>query len=122
MKKTYSRVRFMTFVLLLFISGQAMAQQNSNSTDDVRTKVHQVARVHKLVRSLPFTEDYIQNTVMAEILTHRKEVAPHFPERANMDKDHTASALFTEWITKYPQEHTAYINYVEGIYRRYHHK
>src|SRR3989344_6306100 len=71
-------------------------------------------RVHKAVFSLPYSYDHIRTVLMAEIEAQRLIIAPHFPQRSSYGEDQDEGRrLFKEWYINYPQECTAYIQYVD---------
>lgn len=76
--------------------------------------MYDLQRVHKAVYSLPYSYEHIRAVLMAEIEAQRLTIAPHFPQRtAYGDDQDEGRRLFKEWYINYPQECTAYIQYVD---------
>jgi hypothetical protein len=80
----------------------------------------ELARVHQAVFALPYEYDYIKNTLMAEVVTKRAELAPHWPDRASFGDDTAlGQQLFKEWFLTYPGESTAYIAFVDQFVKQH---
>lgn len=87
--------------------------------DEINKRVDQLAKVHAAVREMPVDQNLLENTILPEIRSNRKKVAPHFLERNEIPQGSTAYQELRNWISKYPEEHTAYLTYVEQTMRKY---
>lgn len=67
---------------------------------------------HRRVYALPLSQDFIHNELMPQIREERKAVAPHFPERGVTSE--ATDANIRNWLTTYPEELDAYVNFVNN--------
>ena len=114
----HTRLLFLLFALLT-LNAPAQQATATSAHDETDHKLRQIARVHDLIHRLPFTEQYIRETVLAEVKANRKKVAPHFPERHEIPAGASPIEMAKNWINNYPKEYEDYIAYVESVVRKY---
>lgn len=126
----------LTYLLTLTLGfGSALTASASPANDPADPKIElttqdrpysydyamsELARVHKMVFNLDPSYDYVKGIIMPEIEAKRTEIAPHFPSRNVTGSDQElAKQQFELWLTNYPGEFKAYIEYVDNYVATY---
>lgn len=76
----------------------------------------ELQRVHKALYGLPYSYDYIKETLVVKVEAKKTEIAPHFPNRADYGTDsEKGNQLFKEWFLTYPTEWRLYVNFLDDF-------
>lgn len=101
------------FVFLLTWSSNAFCQQR-----DQNRKIEALHKQEFLVHKLPYSEEYILNTVIVEIQEQRALLAPHYPDTTNLEEgDQQYHLAFQAWMNQYPAELENYYSYLANYIR-----
>lgn len=78
--------------------------------------IKELRNLHGQIFNLPYSADFIRNTIIPEVNAQRLTIAPHYPERsAYGDDGELAHNMLREWFETYPQECTSYIEYLKSF-------
>jgi len=110
---------FTCFLFFLFFTYHVNAQQTTaEQRDEVNrtealNKAEYIKKLQGDLFSLPYDLDYINETLLTEIVEKRLELAPHYPDLLTLERDQLIiDQAFADWVINYPLEYKNYQSYL----------
>ncbi|MCB9224540.1 MAG: hypothetical protein R2780_09660 [Crocinitomicaceae bacterium] len=106
---------------IIFISILVFLSLGNDCFGQSRTLEQKIKGLHRLetqLFQLPFSQEYITNTVLVEVYNERLTLAPHFPTVSDLERTNEAyTVAFHNWAENYQFELDAYYEFLSNYVR-----